>query len=61
MREGDWKLIGKTRDTSESGENRSVEMFLVHLGDDPGEKINRAKEHPEIVERLRQLHATYLD
>lgn len=61
VREGDWKLIGKTRDTSESGENRSVEMFLVHLGDDPGEKINRAKEHPEIVERLRQLHATYLD
>ena len=38
VREGDWKLIGNTRDTSlGDGPSKRVSMFLANLRDDPGE------------------------
>lgn len=28
--------------------------LLFHLGEDPGEKFNRAAEHPEVLTRIRE-------
>lgn len=57
VREGDWKLLVGAQDTSLQGPEAKVESpFLVHLGDDPGERRNLAPERPEIVERLRKAH-----
>lgn len=58
VRDGDWKLLGNPRDTSESQTKRRVtltkddRLFLVDLSADPGERENVAKQHPEIVKRL---------
>lgn len=57
VREGDWKLIGKTRDTSKPGAQAElITDFLVDLSQDPGERINRAAQNPDVVDRLRTLH-----
>ena len=61
VREGDWKLIGKTRDTTVGQHIKTVEFFLANLTDDPGEKTNLASKHPEKAEHLRQLHENYLN
>ena len=61
VREGDWKLIGNSRDTSGAdGKSKRIENLLVNIKDDPGEKTNLADQHPEIVTRLRQLHDEHL-
>lgn len=60
VREGDWKLIGKTRDTTDGHAIKTVEFFLANLKDDPGEQINLAAKYPEKVSNLRQLHENYL-
>lgn len=60
VREGDWKLIGKTRDTTDGQSIKGIQLFLANLKDDPGEMTNLADEHPEKVEHLRQLHEDYL-
>lgn len=62
VREGDWKLLGNTRDTSkrDPGSPR-VTMFLANLKDDPGETTNLAEQHPEILTRLRKLHEQHLE
>jgi arylsulfatase A-like enzyme len=57
VREGDWKLIGNVQSTPDPGltaEDR--QFFLSDLAKDISEKTNHAKEHPEIVQRLRRLH-----
>lgn len=57
VREGDWKLIGNPRDTSNTAPlGRNDKQFLVNLADDPGERKNVAAEHPEIVQRLQKQH-----
>jgi arylsulfatase A len=57
VRDGDWKLVGSTRDTSSSdGRSERIENLLVNIKNDPGEKIDLAAKHPEIVARLRMLH-----
>jgi len=62
VREGDWKLIGNTRDTSASdGPSKRVSMFLVNLRDDPGESTDVADKHPDIVAKLRRLHEQHLE
>jgi arylsulfatase A len=59
VREGDWKLIVNTRDTTV--ENAPViPVFLANLKDDVGEKTNLADKNPEVVSRLRTLHENYL-
>lgn len=62
VRQGDWKLIGNTRDTSSNdGQNIRVENMLVNLKDDPAEKTNLADKHPDIAARLRELHEGHLE
>ncbi len=61
VREGDWKLVGHSTDTAlPAGQRTRVRLFLANLREDPGETVNLAERHPEIVERLRALHATHL-
>jgi arylsulfatase A len=62
VREGDWKLIGATRDTSrtDGGDNR-VSLFLVNLHDDPSETTNVAEQHSDVVQHLQELHEHYLE
>jgi arylsulfatase A-like enzyme len=62
VREGDWKLIGNARDTSQGGAPvERIPLFLANLASDPGEKTNLAGAHPDRVERLRRLHKQHLD
>ncbi len=61
VREGDWKLLGKTRDTTDGRQPVKVTRFLSNLGSDPGERTNHADKHPEIVARLQRLHDQHLD
>lgn len=57
VREGDWKLIGRTRDTSKpDAAAERITDFLVDLSKDFGEVTNLAAQQPEIVARLRTLH-----
>lgn len=61
VREGDWKLIGNTRDTSSSdGKSPRVQNFLVNLRVDPGESTNLSDKHPDIFEHLLSLRALQL-
>ena len=55
VRDGDWKLIVNTQDTS-GKEKQRIPLFLGNLRDDPSEKVNLAEKHPDIVARLRRLH-----
>ena len=52
VREGDWKLIGNTRNANAS---------LHNLSEDKPEVKNYAKEKPEIVARLRNLHSKWAE
>lgn len=61
VREGDWKLIGRTRDTTDGHSVKTVETFLANLKDDPSETTNLAAEYPEKVEHLRKLHENHLN
>lgn len=61
VREGDWKLIGRSRDTSEGESKEGLENFLVNLAADPAETTNRASENPEVLERLKRLHEAHLE
>ncbi|MBI5799175.1 MAG: sulfatase-like hydrolase/transferase [Verrucomicrobia bacterium] len=61
VRDGDWKLIGSTRDTTDGRQPVKVALFLANLQTDPGEKTNLAAQHPDIVARLRKLHDRHLD
>lgn len=61
VREGDWKLIGNTRDTTDGRRPTTVSLFLANLKSDPGETHNLAPQHPDMLERLRKLHETHLD
>ena len=56
VRHGPWKMLLKTR--SGYGQPKAEvhnPPLLFQLGVDPGESRNRAKEHPEVIEQLRQL------
>lgn len=61
VRLGDWKLIGRTRDTTRGdGPGDRVENFLVNLTADPAETRSVADQHPDVVARLRRLHEEHL-
>jgi len=55
VRDGDWKLIVNTQDTS-GREKQRIPLFLGNLREDPSEKTNLAETHHDIVARLRRLH-----
>ena len=63
-REGDWKILGKTRETVRPEgipelSEEDKELFLVDLKSDPGETTNLRTENPEVVERLLEIREKY--
>ncbi len=57
VREGNWKLLGNPRDTSNRAPlEENDRLFLVSLEEDIGETKNLAQKHPETVRRLKSLH-----
>ncbi len=61
VREGDWKLIGRSRDTSKGGDSPIVEMQLFNLAEDPAEANDLGAQYPEQIRYLRELHEKHLD
>lgn len=62
VRQGEWKLMANLQDTAGgplSAEDKT--LFLANLAADLGETRNLARERPDIVSRLSQLHQTWLD
>lgn len=68
VRQGDWKLLGNPRDPNpdwseeKSGEDFTDKdrLFLVNLAEDINEKKNLARQNPEKLEELLQLHENWL-
>jgi len=57
VRQGDWKLLGNPRDTSQKAPITAKDkLFLVNLAEDISEMKNLAADNPEVVERLKSLH-----
>jgi arylsulfatase A-like enzyme len=57
VRQGDWKLIGNPRDTSNKAPlGKGDKLFLINLAEDVSEMKNLAADHPDVVERLQKLH-----
>jgi arylsulfatase A len=57
VRDGDWKLIGRTRDTTRGDKQAErVTMFLANIATNPSESTNLAGQHSDIVARLQKLH-----
>ena len=50
VREGNWKLV--LNGMLDFYKGQPDEVHLSDLSDDPGERVNLAEEHPELVERL---------
>lgn len=60
VREGEWKLIGNPRDTSNIAPiTKNDQLFLANLKRDIGERNNLAAEHPEVVARLKTAHENW--
>jgi arylsulfatase A len=59
VRDGKWKLIANTRDTTDGKNIERVSLFLANLEEDIGEQHNLAEKHPEIVERLMRKHEAW--
>ncbi len=61
VREGPWKLIVNARDTTDGRDVKNLkEPFLANLTEDPSERTNLAGEHPDVVERLTNLHGRWI-
>ena len=62
VRDGDWKLIGNPRDTSQPKMpgDPVAPRFLANLKSDPSETANLAKQHPEIVKKMENAHLEWL-
>jgi arylsulfatase A-like enzyme len=57
VREGDWKLIGNPRDTSDKGPiGADDKLFLVNLAEDASEMTNLAQRNADVVKRLKDTH-----
>jgi arylsulfatase A len=62
VREGNWKLIGNPKDTSDKAPLTSADkLFLVKLSEDVSEMKNLAAGNPEVVERLKHLHDEWVE
>ncbi|MGB6221017.1 sulfatase-like hydrolase/transferase [Haloferula sp.] len=61
VREGDWKLIMHPLDTGARIPQAKVESpWLSNLSLDQGEQTNFAKDYPDIVRKLRELHEEWI-
>jgi len=61
VRSGPYKAHFKTK-TSYVGQKQAVQHdppLLYHLGHDPREKFNIAKDHPDIIEKIKRLAARH--
>lgn len=57
VREGDWKLMGNARDTSDGKTPpEKLPLFLSNLADDVSETQDHAADHPDVVQHLQKLH-----
>jgi len=57
VREDHWKLIGNPRDpVHKNSLGPNNKLFLVDLEKDIGEKTNIAKDHADVVKRLKKRH-----
>jgi arylsulfatase A len=57
VRDGDWKLIGNPRDTSNKAPvGKGDQRFLVNLAQDVSEMKNLAADNPDVVKRLEKHH-----
>jgi len=62
VRDGDWKLLGNPKDTSDKGPlSAEDKLFLVNLAEDPSEMKNLAKDHEDVVRRLESLHSSWIE
>lgn len=63
LRQGKWKL--RTAESNEHAERQGVELelgeFLYDLDTDPGETVNLAIRHPDIMAQLKKTHAEWRD
>ena len=56
VRQGDWKLLGNPRDTSNKAPlTKDDRRFLCNLAEDPTEMKNLAADHPDVLDRLSRL------
>ena len=61
VREGDWKLLGNPRDTSNKAPlGKDDKRFLCNLAEDATEMKNLAREHPDVLERLETLRDQFV-
>ncbi|MCB9767789.1 MAG: sulfatase-like hydrolase/transferase [Candidatus Omnitrophica bacterium] len=61
VRKGDWKLVKNARDTSGERVEGDEKTFLSNLSVDATERNNIAKDHPDIVDELTQLHDAWIE
>lgn len=59
--DGEWKLVGRGRDTADGRKVVQLRSFLVNLKEDPAETRDRSAERPDLVERLQRLHRDHLN
>jgi len=61
VRQGDWKLIGNPRDTSNKAPiGKDDKLFLVNLAEDVTEMKNLAAKHPKMVKELDAVRAQWV-
>lgn len=65
VRRGNWKLIVNGRDTTglkspHAPRKEMGEVYLANLADRQPESINHVGDRPEVVKRLTQLHADWI-
>ena len=55
VRKGPWKAHFNTKSSFKSGIEEHNTPLLFHLGHDPSEKYDVAKEHPEVIKDIQHL------
>lgn len=60
VRQDDWKLIVNPRDTDRSVVTPEDSIFLSNMQQDSTEQINLARQYPEKVKALTEMHNTWL-
>ena len=57
VRQGPWKLLHRPDDQADTPKlaPEDKEWFLANVEQDPGERTNGARAHPDLVEQLRKL------
>lgn len=57
VRQGPWKLLHNPNDHADAAKlaKADKEWFLANVQTDPGERVNLATQHPDVVEKLRAL------